>query len=239
MRVVVLQSNYIPWKGYFDLMGSADLFVVYDSVQYTKNDWRNRNLLKGPNGATWLTIPVQTAGRATQRIDEASVADGRWARKHWMTVVQALGKRPHFPDYRDEWERWFAAAADLKLLHDINLLFLRGMARQLSITTPIVNSTQFDVAVDDSGRSATERLVELCCAAHATTYITGPAGLDYMELDHFRDAGVSVEVIDYGRYPQYSQLNEPFVHGVSALDLLANVGARASTHLTSYTSEVC
>ena len=239
MRVVVLQSNYLPWKGYFDLMRSADLFVVYDSVQYTKNDWRNRNLLKGPNGTTWLTIPVQTAGRPTQRIDEASVADGRWARKHWMTIVQSLGKRPHFSDYRTEWEQWFVEAADLRLLHDINLVFLRGMARQLSVTTPIVESTDFDLGPDDTGRSATERLVGLCSAANATTYITGPAGLEYMELDHFRDAGISVEVIDYSRYPPYPQLTEPFVHGVSALDLLANVGVDASTHLNSYTSEVC
>lgn len=239
MRVVVLQSNYMPWKGYFDLMRSADLFVVYDSVQYTKNDWRNRNLLKGVNGPTWLTIPVQTAGRSTQRIDEASVADGRWARKHWMTVVQVLAKRPHFSDYRIEWEQWFDEAADMRMLHDINVLFLRGMSRQLSISTPIVNSTEFDVGVDDTSRSATERLVELCCAAGATTYITGPAGLEYMELDRFRHAGVSVEVIDYSRYPPYPQLTEPFLHGVSALDLLANVGASARTHLTSCTTVVC
>ncbi len=235
----MLQSNYIPWKGYFDLMGSADVFVVYDSVQYTKNDWRNRNLLNGPNGSTWLTIPVQTAGRSTQRIDEASVADGRWARKHWMTILQVLGKRPYFNDYRLEWEDWYTQAYDLRLLHDINLLFLTGLARQLSISTTIVNASEFNVLLDATSSSATERVVELCSAAQATTYITGPAGLAYMELKDFQEAGIAVEVIDYGRYQPYPQSTEPFIHGVSTLDLLASVGPTASTHLTSCTTVLC
>jgi hypothetical protein len=238
MKVVVLQSNYIPWKGYFDLMKSADLFVVYDSVQYTKNDWRNRNLIKGPNSNVWLTIPVVTAGRLNQRIDEATVADGHWARKHWMTIIQALGKRPHFEQYRNDWEQWYAEAGDLKSLHDINLLFLRGMAHQLSISTPIVNSSEFNSINDTYSSSATERLVDLCRAVGTTTYISGPAGLNYLELDKFRDAGISVALINYNDYPNYPQLNTPFLHQVSALDLLANVGDKASEHLKSCTSLV-
>ena len=239
MKVVVLQSSYIPWKGYFDLMKSADLFVVYDSVQYTKNDFRNRNRLKGPNNNVWLTIPVVTSGRLNQRIDEASVVDGHWARKHWMTVTQALGKRPHFEQYRKDWEQWYTEAGDLKFLHDINLLFLKGMAHQLSISTPIVNSSEFNVSINSSNSSATERLVDLCRAAGTTTYISGPAGLNYLELDQFRDAGISVALINYSEYPNYPQLNTPFIHQVSALDLLANAGGEASVHLKSCTSLVC
>ena len=239
MKVVVLQSNYIPWKGYFDLMKSADLFVVYDSVQYTKNDWRNRNLLKGPNSNIWLTIPVTTAGRLNQRIDQASVEDGRWAKKHWLTLIQALGKRPYFEQYRDDWEKWYAEAADLKYLHDINLLFLEGMARQLSISTPIVNASRFETSISSENMSASKRLVDLCRAAQTTSYITGPAGLNYLELDQFRQAHISVEIIDYTQYPTYSQLTEPFLHEVSALDLLANVGEVACMHLKSKISVVC
>ncbi len=234
MRLVALQSNYIPWKGYFDLLKTADLFVVYDSVQFTKNDWRNRNVIVGPNGPIWLSIPVQTAGRPTQRISEVYVTDSRWARKHWTTVVQTLGKRPHFARYHQEWEAWFTEAAQLSLLHDINLVFLRGAASQLSITTPIVDDTEFDLGPG----SATERLVALCQLTGATTYVTGPAGLDYMNLDVFRDAALDVEVIDYGDYPVYRQLTDPFTHGVSVLDLLANVGPEASSHLLQRTSRV-
>jgi hypothetical protein len=234
MRLVALQSNYVPWKGYFDLLNTADLFVVYDSVQYTKNDWRNRNMLICPNGPTWLTIPIQTSGRMTQTIFEAQVSDNRWARKHWMTVVQALTNRPYFTTYREQWETWFTEAGTLRSLHEINLLFMRGLCEQLSITTPLAADTEFDVGAG----SPTERLVKLCVQAGATTYITGPAGLDYVELDKFSDAHVQVEVIEYSHYPQYPQAGDSFSHAVSVLDLLANVGPDAKSHLVGRTSIV-
>jgi hypothetical protein len=227
MRLVVLQSNYIPWKGYFDLLKMADLFVVYDSVQYTKNDWRNRNVLVGRQGPTWLTIPVETAGRAGQSISQAQVSDGRWARKHWMTVVQLLGKRQFFDLYGPQWEEMYLAAARLTSLHDINLLFMVGIAEQLNITTPIVDDSEFVLPAG----SPTERLVALCAAAGATSYVTGAAGLTYIDQKCFEQAEIELKVIDYSSYAEYAQGGTQFTHGVSVMDLLANVGNLAGTYL--------
>ena len=227
MRLVVLQSNYIPWKGYFDLLNSADLFVVYDSVQYTKNDWRNRNLLVGPQGSTWLTVPVETAGRATQSIAQAKVSDNRWARKHWMTVLQLLGKRPFFSLYSEQWEAMYSDAARSTSLHEINMLFLIGLAQQLKIGTPIV----LDTSLALSEGSPTERLVSLCREAGATSYVTGPAGLNYIDRTCFEAAEIELKVIDYSRYEEYPQAGKQFTHGVSVLDLLANIGPDAGNHL--------
>ena len=81
--IAILQSNYIPWVGYFGLIRSVDEFVILDSVQFTKNDWRNRNRIRTANGAAWLTIPIKTAGRFAQKIAEAEVSDAGWARRHW------------------------------------------------------------------------------------------------------------------------------------------------------------
>lgn len=227
MRLAVLQSNYIPWKGYFDLMALADLFIVYDSVQYTKNDWRNRNMLPSSAGTTWLTIAIATSTRAGQRINEATISDPRWPRKHWSTIQQLLGKRPAFDRYRDQWGEMYAEAAAFDLLHDVNIHFLRVLAGQLGISTPIVDDREYELVED----SPTGRLVQLCELAGADRYVTGPAGLDYLEADRFRDAGIALEVIDYAHYPEYPQASAVFQHGVSVLDLLANVGPTASQHL--------
>ncbi len=227
MRLAVLQSNYIPWKGYFDLMGMADLFVVYDSVQYTKNDWRNRNILPSPTGPTWLTIPVTTAGRSEQRINEAAIGDRRWARKHWQTVSQMLARRPGFATYRDQWETWWGEAESFKLLHDVNVHFLQRFAGQLEITTPIVDDRDYQFVAD----TPTGKLVQLCVAVGADRYVTGPAGLDYLELHRFGQKGIAVDVIDYSSYPEYQQTTGEFRHGVSVIDLLASVGPEASKHL--------
>ena len=185
MRLAVLQSNYIPWKGYFDLMAMADLFIVYDSVQYTKNDWRNRNILPTPSGPTWLTIPVVTAGRSDQRIHDAVIGDRRWARKHWQTVSQLLARRPSFASYRDVWESWWQEAESFELLHDVNVHFLRGLAGQLGVAAPIVDDRQYRLAED----TPTGKLVQLCQAVRADRYATGPSGLNYLELHRFDVAG--------------------------------------------------
>ena len=227
MRLAVLQSNYIPWKGYFDLMAMADVFIVYDSVQYTKNDWRNRNLLTSATGQTWLTISVATANRSGQRINEALIDDGRWARKHWSTVTQLLGKRPAFATFHDAWERWYTEAGSCNWLHDVNMIFLQGIASQLGIATRIVDDREFDLYDD----SPTGKLVQLCAAAGADRYVTGPAGLNYLELDLFAAEKIAVDVIDYSRYPTYAQTSGQFTHGVSVLDLMASEGEQAGGHL--------
>lgn len=227
MRLTILQSNYIPWKGYFDLMAMSDLFVVYDSVQYTKNDWRNRNMIATASGPLWLTIPVETAGRADQRINEAAIGDHRWARKHWATITQSFARRPHFAEAKDAWEAVYLEAQELHLLHDVNLLFLRTIARQLSIDTALVDDRDFELAPD----TPTGKLVQLCRSVGADRYVTGPAGLNYLEVERFHAAGIALDVIDYSHYPAYSQPGDEFRHGVSVLDLIASVGDEAATHL--------
>lgn len=227
MRLAVLQSNYIPWKGYFDLMAMADLFVVYDSVQYTKNDWRNRNRVVSPNGPMWLTIPIATANRAEQAINEARISDSRWSRKHWASIGQSFAKRPSFELWRHEWERAYDEASELELLHDVNMLFLRMLARQLNIDTPIVDDREFELATD----TPTGKLVQLCDSVGADRYVTGPAGLSYLEVDRFDDCGIALDVIDYTTYSGYPQPAEVFEHGVSVIDLMAAVGTAAPSHL--------
>src|SRR5262245_43862038 len=97
-RVAIVQSNYIPWKGYFDLIAAVDEFILLDDVQYTKRDWRNRNLIKTAQGAQWLTIPVVNKGRQTQLIEETEISEA-WAEQHWTRIKHSYQKAPYFRDY--------------------------------------------------------------------------------------------------------------------------------------------
>ena len=226
-RAVILQSNYIPWKGYFDLLNSADVFVVYDSVQFTKNDWRNRNKLISPVGPVWLTIPVETSGAFGQTIREVRIADHRWARKHWSTISQTLAKTAHFSAVKDEWRGWYDAVANFELLHEVNVHLLSRIALQLGIKTKIVDVAELTLSTSDR----IERLVEICSLVGADTYLTGPAGLSYINPKTFADEGIALEVMRYDGYPTHAQRSTDFVHGVSILDLIANTGDAARTHL--------
>ena len=226
-RVVVLQSSYIPWKGYFDLIRAADQFVFYDEVQYSHHDWRNRNLVKTTTGPTWLTIPVKVAGAFGQRIDEVAIAQPGWWRKHWKTVSQAYARAPFFREYGERVHALYAGLDGETSLARVNRHLTEGLCGLLGIDTALRSSAEFPRTATDP----TERLVEICLQAGADRYLSGPSARDYLRPEAFARHGIMLEYADYSRYAPYPQLHGEFAHGVSVLDLIFNTGADAPRYL--------
>lgn len=219
MRISVLQSNYLPWKGYFDLIANSDLFVVYDSARFTKNDWRNRNRIMTKAGPVWLSLPVATAGRSGQSIRDARLADRRSLQKHARTLDQTYGKLAGYQELREPLMSTFERLASSERLHDVNVALLRCIADSLGLATEFIHDTE----LPRESANPTERLVDICTHLGASHYLTGPAGLNYLELERFARRGITVDVIEYEHYSQYPQLGDvPFMHGVSIVDLIAN-----------------
>lgn len=227
--VAIVQSSYIPWKGYFDLMHRADELVLLDTVQFTRRDWRSRNRIKTAQGLVWLTIPVQVKGRYEQTVEQTRVAGGDWARKHWQTLRHSYARAACFAAYAEQVEDWYRRAADLESLSAINHLFLTGIAGVLGIETPLTWSRDYPDDPDPTGR-----LLAICRAAGATRYLSGPTAQGYLDERLFERAGVQVEYMDYGGYPVYPQLHGDFVHEVTVLDLLFHEGPRASRFMKSF-----
>jgi hypothetical protein len=227
-RVAIIQSNYIPWKGYFDIINQVDEFILYDDRQYTRRDWRNRNLIKTGHGLHWLTIPVHVKGRYKQRIDETLISDPEWVDRHWKTIEQAYSTAPHFKTYRDEIAALYAASVETRL-SEVNRRFLEAISRLLGIRATFAWCTDYEA----SG-ARTARLVSLCRSAGAGVYLSGPAARAYIDEALFREAGIELTYMDYSGYPEYPQLNGPFEHGVTILDLLFNVGADAPRYMKSF-----
>jgi len=222
-RVAILQSSYIPWKGYFDLMRQVDEFILYDDAQYTRRDWRSRNQIKTKDGLLWLTIPVDVKGKFTQAIKDVCVNDRSWNDRHFKTIAAAYARAPHFREYRDTLEELYRGATSARL-SDINRRFIEGLAKMLGIHTKLSWSMDYELP---DGR--VERLVALCRQAGATSYLSGPAAREYIGKDArlFADAGIEVSYIDYSGYPEYPQLYPPFVHQVSVIDLIVHMGPSA------------
>jgi hypothetical protein len=222
MRVGIIQSNYIPWKGYFDFIASVDHFVLLDEVQYTRRDWRNRNKIKTATGLRWLTIPVDVSGKYTQAIEQTRIADPGWADEHSAALRHAYARAPHF---KDQWQ-WiddlYQRAKSVPLLSDVNELFLRGIAERLHILTPVSRSSSYATT---TGKN--ERLLSICEQLGATSYLSGPAAAGYLDVALWTERGVKVEFMSYTGYPEYPQLHGAFEHGVSILDLLLNTGENA------------
>ena len=225
--LVILQSNYIPWKGYFDLMAVADEFILFDEVQYTKNDWRNRNKIVLNGKLHWLTIPVAIPGRTLIR--DVQTAGNEWPRIHQETIRQAYRKAPYFDWASPTLEEAYQQASTLKHLSQINALFLKSLAGLLGLSTPLVPSDEVYRTTDDP----TARLIEICRSRGATHYVSGPAARAYIDQRRFEDAGIVLEYASYEGYPVYEQGNDAFEHGVSVVDLLMRVGSSARDHLKS------
>lgn len=226
MKCVILQPSYIPWRGYFDLIHRADVFVFYDDVQYDKHGWRNRNRIKTAQGTRWLTIPVRSRG-ATDGVrirDVPTNDDEPWPRKHLATLRQSYASAPHLADYLPWLERVYAAPPPL--LADFTIATTIDLAAMLGITsTKFLRSSELGI-----GGGKTERLVNIVRHVGATEYLSGPSARDYIEPEKFEDAGIALEYIEY-RYPEYPQLHPPYDAQVSILDLLFMTGSEAPNYI--------
>jgi len=228
-KVAILQSNYIPWKGYFDLINMVDEFILYDDMQYTRRDWRNRNIIKTANGPLWLTIPVDVKGKYFQLIKDTKIQDSSWAAKHWKSLSHNYAKARFFGKYREVFEELYRECEGEEFLCRVNYRFLTAICGVLGIKTKITWSMDYELA-----EGKTERLVALCRDAGAAHYISGPAAKDYIEDDLFSHAGIALSYIDYSGYPEYRQLFGEFTHKVSVIDLIFNEGPGAVKFMLSF-----
>ncbi|WP_375761265.1 WbqC family protein [Corallococcus exercitus] len=218
--VAILQSNYLPWKGYFDIIHDVDTFIFYDDVQYTHSDWRNRNRVKTAQGPLWLTVPV--GSRTDRRICDVRIEDAAWARRHWQTLRHQYGRAPHFA--------WVAPLLQEVYLErswthlsELNQFLVQRIARDfLGLTTRFRDSREWTL---QGAKEA--RILELLRQAGATHYVSGPSARDYLRQESFDAAGIVLTYKDYAGYPEYPQAHPPFEHAVTVLDVLVHMGPDA------------
>ncbi|HXD94869.1 MAG TPA: WbqC family protein [Bacteroidia bacterium] len=222
-KVAILQSNYIPWKGYFDLIAKCDVFVLYDEVQYTKNDWRNRNLINTQNGLQWLTIPIRQEN-LHQKIFESKISVNNWQRKHISSLQGSYSKALFFNDFKEEIFGMYENQSDL--ISEVNASFIKTICKIVGIKTQIIDSRDLNLTGDRN-----IRLLEACKKLNAGIYISGPAAKNYLQVDLFKQENIDVEWMDYNGYKEYKQVYEPFEHGVTILDLIFNMGADARKYM--------
>lgn len=227
-KVAIIQSNYIPWKGYFDIIHQVDEFILYDDMQYTRRDWRNRNKIKTPQGLQWLTIPVDVKGKYFQKINETRISEPDWGKQHWKSISMNYARAPFFKTFAPELEAFFHSETP-ELLSHVNHALITHICGLLGIKTNITWSSDYEV-IDGK----TERLVSLCKQSGATDYYSGPAARDYIVDELFAEAGIRLHWMDYSGYPEYPQLHGTFEHGVSILDLLFQTGPDATRYMKTF-----
>ncbi len=230
MIVAILQPGYLPWLGFFEQMYQSDVFVLYDDVAYDKHGWRNRNRIKTPNGAQWLTVPVLTKGRGKPAINEVLIDQGQnWRKKHLASIRQNYSEAPCFDQYIHMFEE--AYSREWERIVDLDVHFIEMLAMILGLERPIHLSSTLTAKGD-----RVERLINICKEVGADTFYEGAAGKNYIEKADFEDAGIGVKFQDYQHQP-YKQLYGDFVPHLSTIDLVFNHGEKSAEILLSGNSD--
>ena len=225
-KVAILQSNYIPWKGDFELINKVDKFVVFDTVQFTKRDWRNRNKIIGTSGdPIWLSIPVKSKTNSKSLIKDICVVDNKWRHKHFATIQSSYKKSEFFSQYEQTFKDLYFGS-DEHNLSKINLMFIKKICEILEINTTIFLSSEYECNL-----SATEKLLKECTKYQATKYISGLSANSYLDLEKFNLSNIDVCFMNYTTNDTYSEKSHVFTHYVSVLDLIFNVGPGAKKHI--------
>jgi hypothetical protein len=224
-KVAIIQSNYIPWKGYFDMIAAVDEFVLYDDMQYTRRDWRNRNKIKTPQGTEWVTVPVQVKGKFKQTIRETEISGSDWATTHWRALCLNYRRAAQFKVVAPRLEPLYLRTK-YSHLFKLNRTLIEWVCDQLGIKTKISDSAEYKI---DGGKM--ERLANICLQAGADEYVSGPTGRAYLDANVFAARGLKLTWFDYSGYPEYPQLWGEFRHNVTILDLLFNCGQDAPRYM--------
>jgi hypothetical protein len=219
IKAAIIQSSYIPWKGYFDIIHDVDKFVFLEDVQYTKHDWRSRNRVKTSGGVKWLSVPV--LGGIYQKIFEAKIDNSlKWSDKHVRTIHHSYAARDYYRSYCDD--IFSVLNKKYETISDLNIALISKLSSLLGIETELINSRDLEApgARDD-------RLISICERIGADCYLSGPAAKDYIMNEKFDRAGIRLEYKSYDGYPEYEQPWGPFDPLVSVIDLIFCCGERA------------
>ncbi|SPO69304.1 conserved protein of unknown function [Pseudomonas sp. JV241A] len=207
------------------MIAAVDEFIIFDDMQYTRRDWRNRNQIKTPQGSQWLTVPVLVKGKYHQKIRETEIDGTDWASSHWRALEQNYKRAPYFKEIQ-EWLQPLYLEQQYSHISVLNRHLIEAVCKYLGIQTRITNSWDYTLL---DGK--TERLADLCAQAGATEYISGPAAKDYIDKTVFCSMGIKLTWFDYAGYQEYPQLWGEFSHGVTVLDLLFNCGHEAANYM--------
>jgi hypothetical protein len=218
LTVAIHQPNFLPWSGYFYKIAKSDVFVLLDDVQYTKNSFINRNLIKTYQGSLWITIPVMHSGKFGQLINGCRIQNKSFfSKKILKTIHQNYFKAP-FYDYLFPELEGILNTKDESLV-DLNITLIELLCKKLELNTNLLRSSDLHNVEGES----TDRLISICKCLDATTYLFGFGAINYQDKDLFAEKNIEAKKTSF-IHPTYNQLWGDFIPNLSVIDLLLNVG---------------
>lgn len=239
MKLAALQPGYLPWLGFFEQVHHVDLFVVYDEVAYSSKSWRNRNRIKTPEGAVYLTVPVLARGPDFPLLKDVKIDTNQpWRRSHYGAISHNYARAEFFSRYhpfiKDLYEK------EWESLVDLDMALIRFFAEELGIRTRVVLSSETGVeeAFRKSGKGSKkiDRAIFACKFFGADEFYNGKAGESLYSREEMEREGIRLTIQEF-HHPVYRQLFGGFIPYLSVLDLLLNHGPESLSILSGKSAE--
>jgi hypothetical protein len=216
----VLQPTFLPWLGWFDIVDQVDLVVTLDDAAFSKQSWQQRNRIRTERGLEFVTVPVRTAGRLGQPIDEVHISSPAFVDTVMGRIQQNYRRAPYYPHLSARLHDVLRKASESGLLCQVNVAVNELLMDELGIVTPSVRASSLGV---NGARG--ERVAAICEAVGAGQYLSPLGAADYLREDResFDRRGIDVVLHAY-EHPRYRQQHDPFEPYASVVDLLFNEG---------------
>jgi len=217
------QIEHLPHISLLKKFAKADIIVLGDTFQFKKNYYENRNKIRTCSNLGWdfITVPVEAHNH--KAIKEVKIVqDGKWREKYLKTITLAYKNAPYFNMFYSSLKE-IINDDSLITISNLNFALMKWLMKAFDINKTLFLTSWLDL---DPALKSTDLLVEICKQVGADTYLSGPSGVDYLELEKFGD----IKVIFHDMFQSpYQQQYEPFIPGLSAIDLLFNYDHKYST----------
>ena len=217
MIVGIHQPNYLPYLGFFDKMIKSDVFIIYDDAQFNKSDFQHRNRIKIFNGPKWLTVPIEKKHIPINEIlinNNVLIKGNKWSEDHLNQIYANYNKAINFNHYFNLLTRIYEG--EYELLVNLNMELIHFFKKSFDIKTKIIYSSEFGFNTNSS-----LKIADLVKAVDGNSYLSGPAGKNYLDLEAFKDSGINVIFQDF-EHPIYQQQYEGFLPNMCSIDALLN-----------------
>jgi hypothetical protein len=217
-KVAIHQPNYLPWIGFFQKIALTDVFVILDTVQFSKDSYTQRTKIRTKEGWIWLTIPIEKKYYFKPIRDIPLPQDGKWLKKHKLSVVSNYSKCKFVDDkFVDEYYSYSGKFEKLQEFNEHGILYLKA---KFGIKTEIVRASELDIA---DNLKSTDLLVDIVKKVGGDVYISGSGGEKYLDEGKFLMNNIKLEYFEFKSF-EYPQRWDGFELYMSAIDLLFNVG---------------
>ena len=215
-KTAIIQSCYLPWKGYFDIINYVDNFVVFDDVQYNKRSWQNRNKILIQDNLKWLTIPVKVKDKFSQKINEVEILDNNWNFNHIESIKRNYSNCTNYK-FLEILENQYNKTRYYKYLYEINYDFIKFICKYINIETILFSSSKLDYL---KSQNNSMRLINICKKLKSNIYVTTETANNYIDSELFKKNGINIEYYEYKPYKKYNQNTKQFIDKISIIDLL-------------------